>query len=245
MVPHPSQRRIRGWRITGQKKSFGAQANPSRGWTGPNPLDVQQDHRLCIGGAVNGGCGEILAEPENTQFLINAWRDGQDLARDKLVQRLLPELQQIAAARLRRERGSSISTGDLVNDAVLKIMAIDNIEVGNRGHLMALASRVMRNILIDHARARRRDKRQHEAVTLATNLIGNQSIDLIRLNTALVRLSAVEEELVSLVEMRFFGGMSLAEAGEVLGFSEATAKRRWFVARAWLADALEHQVDDD
>ena len=174
----------------------------------------------------------------STQILFRQWCDGDDQARDTLIERLLPELEQIAFARLRQERGASISSGDLVNDAVLKLMAIDQLEVESRGHLMALASRLMRNILIDHARSKGRDKRRHEAVTLATDLGIGQPLDLLHLNLALTRLGAIDENLVSLVEMRFFGGMTLEEAGKVLGFSEATAKRRWFVARAWLADAL-------
>jgi RNA polymerase sigma factor (TIGR02999 family) len=182
---------------------------------------------------------------QETQLLLTRWGDGDTLARDALVARLHPELEQIALARLRREQNSSLSTGDLINEAVMRLIAADPTALNGRAHVTALASKLMRNILVDHARGRLAGKRRHQAVELTTRVDGGaQSFDLIALNSALVRLGAIDEQLAELVDMRYFGGMSLAEVGEAIGASEATAKRRWMVARAWLADALANNPLD-
>ncbi|ESQ92921.1 hypothetical protein ABAC460_01350 [Asticcacaulis sp. AC460] len=181
-------------------------------------------------------------EPQ-TRILMGRWRDGEPDARDQLIGRLYPELSQIAAARLRREYNSSLSTGDLINDAVLRLMQVERIEGDNRAHLIALASRLMRNILVDHARLKATDKRKHHKVELTTQVEGGQRLDLKSLESSLIRLKAIDESLMELVEMRYFGGMTVEDIAEVTGLSEATVKRRWLVARAWLTDALMHPVD--
>lgn len=181
-------------------------------------------------------------EPQ-TRILMGRWRDGEPDARDQLISRLYPELSQIAAARLRREYNSSLSTGDLINDAVLRLMQVERIEGDNRAHLIALASRLMRNILVDHARLKATDKRKHHKVELTTQVEGGQRLDLKSLESALIRLKAIDEGLMELVEMRYFGGMTVEDIAEVTGLSEATVKRRWLAARAWLTDALMHPVD--
>ena len=185
-----------------------------------------------------------MAELLQTQVLILRWRDGEDGARDALIGRLHPELSRIAAARLRREMNSSLSTGDLINEAVMRLIETEGLGLQDRKHLIALASRLMRHILTDHARAKQTDKRGHHKVELNTRIEGEQKVDLNSLETALIRLGAIDRELVDLVEMRYFGGMTLADIGEVTGQSEATVKRRWFSARAWLADALANSIDN-
>lgn len=180
-----------------------------------------------------------------TLVLLREWRNGASSARDRLISRLHPELVQIAAARLRREAGSSFSSVDLVNDAVIRLLQIEGMTIADRAHFVALAARLMRNILVEHARAKGREKRRHVRVTLCTEIDGGQRIDLIQLETALIRLRVINPELVELVEMRFFGGMSMEEVAEVSGLSEATVKRRWRVARAWLAEALASPIDSD
>jgi len=176
---------------------------------------------------------------ENTQQLIVQWRDGNVPARDRLIARLLPELTDIAAARMRRETGSSLSTGDLINDAVLRLMRIEQIHLADKVHFIALASRLMRNILTDHARAKNTGKREHEKVELTTRSAGEQKIDLETLDFALTRLAVIDRQLMDIVEMRYFGGMTIADIAQVCGVSEPTIKRRWRVARAWLADAID------
>jgi len=170
--------------------------------------------------------------------LLLRWRAGDIVARDALIAALHGQLSQIASARLRRERGTSLMTGDLVNDAVVQLIRIDHQRIVGRAHFIALASRVMRNVLIDHARGKATDKRAHHKVELNTRVDGDQRFDLIALDSALIRLGAVDAQLMELVDMRYFGGMSIADCAEVLTLSEATVKRRWQVARAWLAAAL-------
>ncbi len=177
-------------------------------------------------------------------LLLARWQDGGDVARDRLVARLHPELAQIAAARLRSERNSSLSTGDLINDAVIRLMQLENGSVNDRSHIIALASRIMRHILIDHARSKAVAKRDHIKIELCTAIEGSQRFDLIVLETALVRLGAIDRQLMELVEMRYFGGMTIGDIAQVSGLSEATVKRRWQTARAWLTDALTNSIDN-
>lgn len=176
--------------------------------------------------------------------LLRDWRDGDSGARDHLLQLLHPEIVQIAAAQMRGERNMSFSTADLVNDAIVRLLRIDRIELGDRAHFLALASRLMRRVLIDHARAKGTDKRRHAKVELTTRIDGEQQFDLILLDSALIRLGVIDADLMELVEMRYFGGMSVSDVAVVTGWSEATVKRRWRTARAWLADALANPIDD-
>jgi RNA polymerase sigma factor (TIGR02999 family) len=177
-------------------------------------------------------------------LLLARWQNGEDFARDRLVARLHPDLAQIAAAKLRNERNSSLSTCDLINDAVLRLMNAENGNINDRAHIMALASRIMRHVLIDHARAKAFAKRNHVKVELCTNVDGEIRLDLISLETALVRLGAIDRQLMELVEMRYFGGMTIEDIAEVSGLSAPTVKRRWQAARAWLTDALTNSIDD-
>jgi RNA polymerase sigma factor (TIGR02999 family) len=185
----------------------------------------------------------MQVEPR-TGDLLREWRDGEASARDRLIGRLHPELAEIAAARLRRERDSSLSTGDLINDAVLRLVQIERISLADRAHFVALASRMMRRILVDHARSKGSAKRDHVKVELTTRADGGRRFDLNQIDSALIRLKALDEQLAELVEMRYFGGMTTADIAVVTSLSEATVKRRWQVARAWLADALASPIDD-
>ncbi|MEZ5938074.1 MAG: ECF-type sigma factor [Hyphomonadaceae bacterium] len=185
-----------------------------------------------------------MSDP-NTAQLLAEWRGGALDARNALIARLHPELTAIAAARLRADRNSSLSTGDLINEAVIKLVATDGLSLADRGHMLALASRVMRNILVDHARARNSDKRRHHKVELTTEVEGNLRFDLIALDSALLRLKVVDAQLAELVEMRYFGGMTVEDIAAVTGMSEPTVKRRWVVARSWLLDALNNPIEND
>jgi RNA polymerase sigma factor (TIGR02999 family) len=185
----------------------------------------------------------VSGEP-NTNILLARWQNGENEARDRLIARLHPELAQIAAARLRGERGSSLSTSDLINDAVVKLIQGEAPSLADRAHFMALASRMMRHILVDHARQKAASKRRHVRVELCTDIDGGQRLDLISLETALIRLGAIDAQLMELVEMRYFGGMTTADVALAIGMSEPTVKRRWQAARAWLTDALNCPIDD-
>lgn len=188
--------------------------------------------------------GKRISTDPNTMKLLACWQNGENVARDRLIARLHPELAQIAAARLRNERNSSLSTGDLINDAVMRLMRTDSFALNDRVHIIALASRMMRHILIDHARAKAVARRDHIRVELNTSVDGGVRLDLISLEIALVRLGAIDRPLMELVEMRYFGGMTVGDIAEVSGLSEPTVKRRWQTARAWLTDALSNDIDN-
>lgn len=185
-----------------------------------------------------------MASQVETRKLIVGWREGDASSRDRLIAHVMPQLEQIAAARLRKEQSSSLSTHDLINEALIKIVG-EFPQVGDRAHLMALVSRLMRNVLVDHARAKKTDKRKHQKVELRTNVSGAiPVVDLLSLDSALVRLKAIDPGYAEIVEMRYFGGMSVPDVAEVTGWSEPTVKRRWQSARAWLADAIRQPIDD-
>ena len=175
-----------------------------------------------------------------TKQLLTAWREGDMAARDRLFTLLYSELRQVSAALLRAERNSSLSTGDLVNEAVMRLVQLDQIEWTDKTHFLALSARAMRRILIDNARKKATDKRHHHKVTLVTRIAGGpgERIDFDVLEKALIRLAAIDKEKADIVELRYFGGMSHQEIAEVTGTSESTVKRGWRAARAWLLDAM-------
>ncbi len=186
--------------------------------------------------------GAMSVEIKTAELLAN-WQEGSVDARNVLIARLHPELSVIAAARLRSDRGSSLSTGDLINESVMRIASAEGLSITDRTHMLALASRVMRNVLVDHARSKLTAKRKHQKVEITTQLDGGQRFDLIALDSALVRLKVLDTQLAELVEMRYFGGMSVGDVATATGLSEPTVKRRWQVARSWLLDALQSPID--
>lgn len=171
----------------------------------------------------------------------NLWRDGDVEAGDRVFRELEADLRQIAHGRLAAERNTSLSAGELINEAVIRLAGLDRIEWKSRAHILALASTVMRQVLLDHVRRKNSQKRQHEAVTLCTDIAHTEpKIELIALNMAMEELAEIDPERAKIVEMRYFGGMSLGDIAEVLDLSEATVKRRWAVTRAWLQDRLDN-----
>ena len=185
------------------------------------------------------------ADPSIDEFtaLLERWRGGDDAARDAVVSVIHAEVETIASAILRRNHGPrSIVTNDLVNEAFLKLIQSQDVAVENRAHLLALCARIMRFVLVDSIRARTADKRHGDIVTLTGTVAEKDAVDATALIEALRRLQAISPERAQIVEMRYFGGMSLEDIGEVLGVSEATVKRSWAVTRAWLREALEHDI---
>lgn len=188
----------------------------------------------------------MQAENEIDAFnlLLVRWRNGDDAARDKVVALIHSEVEAIASVILRRHHAPrSIVTGDLVNEALLQIIQSEDIAVENRAHLLALCARIMRFLLVDDVRRRSAVKRRHEAVTLTTSFGADDvDVDAMALGEALLRLQAMAPDRARIVEMRYFGGMTLEDIGEVLGVSEATVKRSWRITRAWLKEAIEHDL---
>jgi RNA polymerase sigma-70 factor (ECF subfamily) len=164
------------------------------------------------------------------------------------VNSLLPvvyqELRRLAANYLRRERpGQTLQPTALVNEAYLRLMKDKPDRWKNRAHFCAIAAHSMRQILIERARARGAQKRggARQRVTLDERLVpgGEQSIDVLALHEALERLAELDPDQARLVELRFFGGLTVEETAEAMDISPATVKRHWTVASAWLARELE------
>jgi RNA polymerase sigma factor (TIGR02999 family) len=178
-----------------------------------------------------------------TQLLV-AWTNGNRAALEALIPVVYPELRRIAGRYLRRERvGHTLQPTALVHEAYVKLIDQDRAQWQNRAQFFGVAAQLMRRILVDHARERAADKRGGGArpVTLVDAMAASpeRGIDILALDEALERLTALYPEQGRLVELRYFGGLTIEETGEVLGLSPATVKRQWVVARAWLLANLD------
>ena len=187
----------------------------------------------------------MTTENSEPAALLKAWRNGDEAARDRLIDLLHGEFMTIASLLLKRERPSiSLFTGDLVNEAMVRILQSDDIDVVDKNHLLALAARVMRHVLLDAARGKNRHKRKGVKVTLteSNKAPDGGGHDLLALERALVRLHAIDPVRAAIVEMRFFGGLTIEEIATVLGVAPATVKRAWEAARLWLREAIENDI---
>lgn len=175
--------------------------------------------------------------------LLSSWRDGDAEARDRLVATLYPELRRIAQGMFRNERANhTLQPTALVNEAWLRLSGSNALPVEDRSHLLAIAARLMREILIDHARRRDAAKRDGgERITLSGLDVadGSAAIDLVGLDGALNRLEQIDPVKARIVELRYFGGLSIEETGVATEQSPATVKRHWQAARIWLFNALD------
>jgi RNA polymerase sigma factor (TIGR02999 family) len=176
--------------------------------------------------------------------LLYAWREGDPGARDRLMLVVYDELRRRAAAYLRAERqGHTLEPTALVHEAYLRLVNQDRTDWQNRAHFFAVASQMMRRILIDHARGGRRAKRSGRLVRveLTEGVADHQphDVEVLDLDRALSRLAEIDERKSRIAELRFFAGLSLAEIGRVLNISVATVERDWQTARAWLYAALK------
>lgn len=172
--------------------------------------------------------------------LLREWSDGNRGAFDELMPLVYTELHKQAARYLRNERpGHTLQTTALIHEAYIRLVDQTEIDWQSRRQFFAVAAQVMRHILVDHARAKHREKRGGEAVKISLEEAGEitideQNVDLIALDEALNRLAEIDEQQVRLVELRYFSGLSLEASAEALKISRATAARDWNVARAWL-----------
>jgi RNA polymerase sigma factor (TIGR02999 family) len=175
--------------------------------------------------------------------LLAAWSDGDADALDRLIDLVYPELRRIARRHLDRGHvDQSLESAALANEAYLKLVRAGGIRCENREHFLALCSQIIRRILVDHARSRRFAKRGGDAlrVPLDEVLLAAQThgIEVLALDEALDALGRIDGRKSRVVELRYFGGLSIEETAKVLGVSVDTAKRDWRMARAWLIAEL-------
>lgn len=183
------------------------------------------------------------ASPEHITTLLVAWTRGEESALAELAPLVHGELRRLARAYLRRERdGHTLQTDGLVNEAYVRLVDLKRIAWRDRTHFFALAARLMRRILVDYARSRKYQKRggdvQRVPLDLAGDLALEQRGDLVALDDALAALGHVDSRKAQVVELRYFGGLSVAEVAELLTVSEQTVMRDWRLAKMWLLREL-------
>ncbi len=177
--------------------------------------------------------------PQNFTQLLLDWQSGDRTALDALMPAVYAELKRLALSHLRRERPfHTLQATALVNEAYLKLIDSQQVNWQSRAHFFGAAAEVIRRILIDYARAQGAQKRGGDrnrvSLTEANHYLKNQQLDIVELNDALDELSTFDPQLGRLVELRFFGGLSVEETAEVLNISKATFHRQWQTAKTWL-----------
>ena len=182
--------------------------------------------------------------PSEATRLLRRIADGDEGAAAELFPVIYDDLRRLAASYLGRERkGHTLQPTALVHEAFLRLVAAKDLDVVDRAHFFRLAARAMRQLLVDHARRRKAQKRGGGAVLQTQSLVEGaagpqREATVIEVHEALEALAALDPRKAQLVEMRFFGGMTIAEAAAALGVGHATAERDWAFARSWLADRL-------
>jgi RNA polymerase sigma factor (TIGR02999 family) len=182
---------------------------------------------------------------EVTRLLIRL-TDGESAALESLLPLVYAELRRLAASYLRRERpGHTLQPTALVHEAYLRLIDQTQVQWQNRAHFFGVAAQMMRRILVDHARGQQAEKRGGDVTKLSLDenidVSGERAADLVALDEALDRLAALDPQKSRVVELRFFGGLSVEEAAEVLGVSAPTVKRQWRMAKAWLYGQVQRQ----
>jgi RNA polymerase sigma factor (TIGR02999 family) len=191
----------------------------------------------------------LSSAPNPTELLL-AWGRGEASAFDDLMPLVHDELRKLARRHMRHERpGQTLQATALVNEAYLRLIEVRRIQWKDRAHFMAMASRVMRRILVDAARAKGYQKRGGgaERVTFDANLpVTSDPVDnLVAIDDALDALAVVDARKVRVIEMRFFGGLTIEETAAALGVSPDTVMRDWRLAKSWLLRELKGRSSDD
>ena len=187
-----------------------------------------------------------VSSTQVTQLLAR-WSDGDTGAREALIPLVYDELRRVARSALSRQRpGHTLGSTALVHEAYMRLVGRSSVHFENRAHFFAVASHLMRRILVDHARKHNAVKRGGDNLTLvlddAVALPEKREVDLSALDDALTLLATLDARQANIVEMRFFGGLSIDETSHVLGISPATVKREWATARTWLYDEMTRGI---
>jgi RNA polymerase sigma factor (TIGR02999 family) len=181
--------------------------------------------------------------------LLAAWSSGNQAARDQLMSAVYDELHRLAQRYMRRESpGHTLQTSALLNEAFLRLVDQKNVQWQNRAHFFGIAAQMMRRILVDYARSRNYAKRGGGAHALSLDealIVSDARNDqLVNLHEALERLTAFDSRKGQMVELRFFGGLSIEETAEILGVSPGTVMRDWTLAKAWLHREMSSAAPD-
>ncbi len=186
-----------------------------------------------------------MASPSEITGLLISWCDGDQSALERLTPLVEKELHQLAHYYMRRENpGHTLQTTALVNEAFLRLIDQKNVRWQNRAHFFGIAAQLMRRVLLNYARDQKRVKRGGGAVQLSLSEVdaipAEQSVELIALDDALNKLASIDERKSRVVELRYFGGLSVEETAEVLNVSTITVARDWNMAKAWLAREISN-----
>lgn len=184
-----------------------------------------------------------MATPPDVTAILREWRQGNAKGLERLVPFVYDELRKVARAHLRREpAGHSLQATALVHEVYLRLIAVDRMTISDRVHFLALAARIMRQILVDHARRKRSSKRGGDVTVIgldaAEKAVPPVPVDVLALDEALEDMGTFDPRQRDLVELKFFGGLTIDEIALSLGISAATVEREWTIAKAWLFQRL-------
>ena len=177
--------------------------------------------------------------PHDVTQLLVAWSNGDEAARDELIPLVYEELHRLAHRYMNRERPAhTLQTSALINEAFVRLVGQRDVHWQNRSHFFGIAAQMMRRVLVDYARSRQYQKRGGDPVQVSLNeelMVSNEeTAEVVALDDALKRLATFDQRKCQIVELRFFAGLSVEEAAQVLDISSATVKRDWTLAKAWL-----------
>ena len=180
--------------------------------------------------------------------LLHDWASGDQQALERLIDLVYPELHRIAAQHLSRERqGHTLQPTALVSEAYLRLAHQRNQQWNDRAHFFAVAARIVRNVLVDHARARAAGKRGAGAMTVvlteSSAKVPAPEVNLLDLDAALRELERLDPQHSRIVELRYFAGLSIEETAAVVGTSESSVKRDWVLAKTWIRRRMEGGAD--
>ena len=197
---------------------------------------------LKVGSEIHANESMTRSPNDVTQLLV-AWGNGDQAARDELMPLVYAELHRLAHRHIKRERpGHTLQTSALVNEAFVRLVDQRDVEWQSRAHFFGIAAQMMRRILVDYARKRRFAKRGGNQLQVSLNeelVAANQrSAEVVLLDDALTQLAEIDERKSKVVELKFFGGLSIEETAEALGVSPGTVMRDWTLAKAWLRRAM-------
>ena len=175
--------------------------------------------------------------------LLLEWRRGDQVALDRLIPLVYKELRRIAGAQLGRERaGHSLQPTALVHEAYLRLVRVDRMTITGRAHFLALAAQLMRQVLVDHARRKKAGKRGGPAAIVGleglAQVVEPPGVDMLALDEALTEMASFDPRQHNIVELKFFGGLTIDEVAEAVSVSPATVEREWAIAKAWLFQRL-------